>query len=713
MTLNILLNSKLIEQINSFINNNKNKKNIKLVNIQIKNNQRIQKEENCVFNSFLDENFQIYYFKLITGIYIGQIDSYHDLLSIEEKYEKLKKTKKKVISFMQQYIFAMHLSIDKEFNLLSGLSWNREIIDIPLILLDTKNKLNKIQLLQSRLELDIDLLKKFVLSIDYRVDYELRRKIGNLIANKIVNLIDINKIDNFSITEYLLALSIEDIENKIIKVSSKNTSNYDKTMEDLKNVYYNGLNLMQKLIAKKLNGIKEPKLPKIEKPNTSIRFKNLKKVPSDIEESVIFNLFFIIKKKIGEYFNATIHNKPVTLNKLAKEALDKYEKEQEQKNSEDALKKEQNETQACSEINIDKKKPNLINSNTIKEIDGKNQNDFLFEKKICPKREIVLIKKNITIEDKIFEEKEDSLKKIKIVQKVANQASSLSEFYKHLKEKETKYFNIQDDLDIEAALNSFLTGKKNQSLVPLNKYYNQEDKENDNKKKIKMLLENSEQSESVEEINNFIAWLKNTINSNKTKLLYYYKNSLRNIEEYAAYFDISDTINKLQLTLPLNFEQIDNLKYKLSSSANVDYLEKLYYIIQIYIFLYCEKYIEFYEKLEIKIEQSGYKDIFLLNESKRILYKEARDRVESISINENGAIKIWDNLKKTKTFVDNPYLDKEIASYVNNNNFEKFVDDLSANCRKLFNGIDLRETDPQNIYLKPFMIQNKLYCEIK
>ena len=713
MTLNILLNSKLIEQINSFINNNKNKKNIKLVNIQIKNNQRIQKEENCVFNSFLDENFQIYYFKLITGIYIGQIDSYHDLLSIEEKYEKLKNTKKKVISFMQQYIFAMHLSIDKEFNLLSGLSWNREIIDIPLILLDTKNKLNKIQLLQSRLELDIDLLKKFVLSIDYRVDYELRRKIGNLIANKIVNLIDINKIDNFSITEYLLALSIEDIENTIIKVSSKNTSNYDKTMEDLKNVYYNGLNLMQKLIAKKLNGIKEPKLPKIEKPNTSIRFKNLKKVPSDIEESVIFNLFFIIKKKIGEYFNATIHNKPVTLNKLAKEALDKYEKEQEQKNSEDALKKEQNETQACSEINIDKKKPNLINSNTIKEIDGKNQNDFLFEKKICPKREIVLIKKNITIEDKIFEEKEDSLKKIKIVQKVANQASSLSEFYKHLKEKETKYFNIQDDLDIEAALNSFLTGKKNQSLVPLNKYYNQEDKENDNKKKIKMLLENSEQSESVEEINNFIAWLKNTINSNKTKLLYYYKNSLRNIEEYAAYFDISDTINKLQLTLPLNFEQIDNLKYKLSSSANVDYLEKLYYIIQIYIFLYCEKYIEFYEKLEIKIEQSGYKDIFLLNESKRILYKEARDRVESISINENGAIKIWDNLKKTKTFVDNPYLDKEIASYVNNNNFEKFVDDLSANCRKLFNGIDLRETDPQNIYLKPFMIQNKLYCEIK
>ena len=398
---------------------------------------------------------------------------------------------------------------------------------------------------------------------------------------------------------------------------------------------------------------------------------------------------------------------------MAKEALDKYEKEQEQKNSEDALKKEQNETQACSEINIDKKKPNLINSNTIKEIDGKNQNDFLFEKKICPKRDIVLIKKNITIEDKIFEEKEDSLKKIKIVQKVANQASSLSEFYKHLKEKETKYFNIQDDLDIEAALNSFLTGKKNQSLVPLNKYYNQEDKENDNKKKIKMLLENSEQSESVEEINNFIAWLKNTINSNKTKLLYYYKNSLRNIEEYAAYFDISDTINKLQLTLPLNFEQIDNLKYKLSSSANVDYLEKLYYIIQIYIFLYCEKYIEFYEKLEIKIEQSGYKDIFLLNESKRILYKEARDRVESISINENGAIKIWDNLKKTKTFVDNPYLDKEIASYVNNNNFEKFVDDLSANCRKLFNGIDLRETDPQNIYLKPFMIQNKLYCEIK
>ena len=712
MTINIVLNYKLIEQINSFINKNKNKTDIKLVNGTIKNNKKIEKEENFVFNSFYDENFQMYYFKLICNMDAGNIDSYHDLLRIKEKYEKLKKIKKQMIFFNQNYIIAMHLLIESEYNLLFGLSWNKEIIDIPLIHLDTKNKLNELQTLQSTLELDIELLKNFVLSIDFRLDYELRRKIGNLIANKIVDLIDINKLDNFSITEYLLALSIEDIESKIIKVSSRKASDCDKKMEDLKQVYNNGLNLMQNLVKAKLNGIKESNFPKIEKPNTSIRFKNLSKVPSDMEESIIFNLFFIIKKKINEYFNSTIHNKSVSLNELAKEALSKYEKEKDQKNSEDSLKKEQKEKQVFSERNIERI-PNLINPDAIKEINGKNQNDYFYKKKICSKRKIVLIKENITIEDKILEKKKNSLEEIQIVPKVVNQASSLSEFYKRLKEKETKHYKIQDDLDIEAALNSFFTGKKSENLEPLNKYYGQEEKENDDEKKIKTLLENSDKSKSVVQINNFISWVKDNIYSNKENLLSDYETSLTYIEQYADYFDISDIIEKLGLTLPLNFKQIKNLKRKLLSSHDIELLEKLYYIIQIYIFLYCEKYIEFYENLEKKINESGYRDIYSLNEAKIILCKEAKNRVESISINENIANKIWENLKRDKAFVGNPDLDKEISSYVNRNDFKKYVEDLSTKCRKLFKKIDLRETDPQNIYLKPFMLQNKLYYEIK
>ena len=46
--------------------------------------------------------------------------------------------------------------------------------------------------------------------MDFRVEYELRRKIGNIIGIEILKLVE--KIDNIEKTTYLLVLSIEDIE---------------------------------------------------------------------------------------------------------------------------------------------------------------------------------------------------------------------------------------------------------------------------------------------------------------------------------------------------------------------------------------------------------------------------------------------------------------------------------------------------------------------
>lgn len=124
------------------------------------------------------------------------------------------------------FLLGIRFLIEGEFRKLSRLSQNEEIIYIPLIILDIKHKSNKLETLQSKLALDIALLKKFILSIDFRVDYEVRKKIGNLIVNKIMNQIDINKIDNFLVAEYLLELSKEDIEKKNIE----KISNYDKSM---------------------------------------------------------------------------------------------------------------------------------------------------------------------------------------------------------------------------------------------------------------------------------------------------------------------------------------------------------------------------------------------------------------------------------------------------------------------------------------------------
>ena len=55
-----------------------------------------------------------------------------------------------------------------------------------------------------------------MITIDYRVDYELRRKIGNIIFVKIFALYHGKIYEIYSI-EYLLGLSIEDIEKKFLK----------------------------------------------------------------------------------------------------------------------------------------------------------------------------------------------------------------------------------------------------------------------------------------------------------------------------------------------------------------------------------------------------------------------------------------------------------------------------------------------------------------
>jgi len=65
----------------------------------------------------------------------------------------------------------------------------------------------------------LELLIKYTISLDYRVDYEQRRKIGNLIADKMLTLFPEN-IETIKINEYLLGFVIENIETKINKLNN-------------------------------------------------------------------------------------------------------------------------------------------------------------------------------------------------------------------------------------------------------------------------------------------------------------------------------------------------------------------------------------------------------------------------------------------------------------------------------------------------------------
>lgn len=129
--------------------------------------------------------------------------------------------------------------------------------------------------------------------------------------------------------EYLLGLSIEDIEKIIINVNTNNISYKDKkiSMKELSKKNKEGLNMLNNLTTKKLKNNKELKIKNISKVKTLIRFLDKTKNNKDIHMVVILNLFFIIRKKLNEIFNDSIHNKPVMLNFIAKVILEKFKKE--------------------------------------------------------------------------------------------------------------------------------------------------------------------------------------------------------------------------------------------------------------------------------------------------------------------------------------------------------------------------------------------------
>lgn len=72
-----------------------------------------------------------------------------------------------------------------------------------------------------------------------------------------------------------------------------------------------------------------------------------------------------------------------------------------------------------------------------------------------------------------------------------------------------------------------------------------------------------------------------------------------------------------------------------------------------------------------------------------------------------------EKLKSESNFIENSIVNAEIKSYVNKNDITIFIRELSNLCSQLVKNINLKESNPQNIFLKPFMKQNNLYYEIK
>ena len=185
------------------------------------------------------------------------------------------------------------------------------------------------------------------------------------------------------------------------------------------------------------------------------------------------------------------------------------------------------------------------------------------------------------------------------------------------------------------------------------------------------------------------------------------------IEDYGEFFNINSIIKKLGLSLPLNFVEInDKIKEIEKYSVESELYEKSFYICNVYAFVYYEEFIGFYKEIKEKIQKLNLENIFLVNEAKNILLKEAKERVRLTSFDEKLIENILEKLRTDKKIIEDPIINDNLNSYVTNHNFSAFKSDLIALCGEKIKDINLKVADPQNIYLQTFMKQNGLYYEM-
>ena len=697
MTLSILLNLFLSNEINEFIKSRINQTNkINDRKEQFIKNKYLEtiKISNHLCQIYGGTNFQYNYFQVIHFIRTGNIRSYHNFNKIKEAYKEPFLPLFE-LNLKSAYIIGLENLIKNSYTDLLLISNSIEIGKTYYFILETIKKNQELQLIINKLNLDIQVLKAYIVGIDYRVDYELRRKIGNLIAVKIISLYP-NLIDKIIETEYLFGLSIEFLEKKIKKIQSQTLEIDEVKKKTLIDKYSKGLELLNKLSSNKLENIKNAnnniELIQIPIGNTNIQFKDDK----DNELlNIILNLFFIVRKKLNELINLDIHNKAVKINYLIKEEISNFEKEKKIHKESDIKKIAEN---------IEERKPKSKRIDIIK-------SDYILNK-ICKKNQILKIKQNIQVKKLLSEKYEAILKEIVI-------DPTPSELNEHLKDLVNNIYDVNSDLNLLNALDLYTEGEKSNLLEEglinsdnastFNRSEHYKDKE-----KIVKLLNESSQKDSIQAIKIYLENILDTINN---KLSYLYNVQFKSIEyikDYGEFFNINETLQTLKINTPLNpYDTIENIKDGLKNNFDEDYYEKSFFMIQICMFFYLEEHINYLYKIKEKIIDINIEEKIKLNEVKDKLIKEFKSKITYKNVTENLMEKVWSSLKEeNQLIVSNKILNSKIVDYVLKNNATKFKKDLIKLCGASFKEISLNNPDPQNLFLAPFMKQYGLDFDI-
>ena len=214
MTLNILLNNILAKNIIIFIK----RKQIPSKGIEIKNDYLDNISKNSyICKEYDNEEFNKYYSNLISNASCGNIRQYYKLNEIRKYYKNDNFPELfRIINFND----ILSLKID---NAISSFFLVKTQLNINYLTFTLSKCLKKIDELKLKLQLNeysLQLLKMLYLKMNYIFDFQLRKKVGNILGKVILDNFTKN-INCIKPTKFLYILSNERIEKNLSNVMNE------------------------------------------------------------------------------------------------------------------------------------------------------------------------------------------------------------------------------------------------------------------------------------------------------------------------------------------------------------------------------------------------------------------------------------------------------------------------------------------------------------
>ena len=700
MTLSIIFNFHLIRKINAYVNKYSTK-NPKKNSTTIKNEIPKPKKKDHMDQYYGCYSFNKNYEALISAVYLGNIHYYHKLLEIQELYRNEDKLKENPLYFLKnEYLSSLNSSIKEIKDNIYRITDIIDFGDLKYYYFELMKESSKLKLIINMLELNIEELKKYVIDISYRNDYQLRRKVGNLITDKIIGEF-YNDLGAIKINEYLLSLSIENIEDKIKKACQmRQNEKRVEYLSVLKKKYNKALELLNKTTTNKLEIIKKEDydLNQIKTININMQFMPKNNEKNEVRKAVILNLFMYIRKELNYIMNDSIHNTTSKVNYIVKEEMDKIQNDI-NKNSDNIINNNNNIiiNNGRKVDKNDKNNSEKDNNNNLNQCENKIDKSckHIFHNINC-------IKQIIGNPSKIFEDKDNDYF---LGQFNDNEIINLNvdDFKKKLNEI-YKLYDINSEIQINNVFDLFFEGNKSEIISEQKKYISKKTL-NKELNDLNGLLKCSNDK--------ILLILKKTnklFDRNIDMFERMQKETLNLINEMAEHFTVKDILNEFKIKLPLEPLVVIN---KLGSSKiyNIELLEKYVFILYLCQYITLEESISYLEGRKKKINELQIQELLKKDKIKNNLINEMRNQMEENAKNDLLS-DVWNKINTaTKIIEDNDELNNEILLYVKNGNKEKFKEDLISLIEPKIRGINMGLKDPQNIFLKPFMKQNCLDSE--